>query len=422
MRIAIVATGSRGDVEPYVALGKGLNKAGYSVRLITHQNFGTLVKSNGLDFWSIESNVQDIAQSKEMSERIEKGSFLSVMAQMKKEAERGAINMAETGLDACKDADLILAGVGGLYVGIDLAEKFNLPLVQAYYIPFLPTKAYPSFLFAKLPSLGGYANRLSHHIVRQIMWQSFKSADKKARKILGLPNAPFWGPYKNKRLKDSLVLYGVSPQVIEPAADAGTNVCTTGHWFLEPEPDWQPPQELVDFIEAGPAPVYVGFGSMSSKNPKQTTDLILEAFKETKQRAIMLSGWGGLDKKGLPDSVFMVDSVPFSWLFPRMAAVVHHGGAGTTALGLRAGVPSIIIPFFADQPFWGSKVAKLGAGPKPIPRRKLTAKRLAESIEMALTDQTLRQNAAKIGSAIRSENGVKCAVELIQKYAPKLAD
>jgi UDP:flavonoid glycosyltransferase YjiC (YdhE family) len=161
---------------------------------------------------------------------------------------------------------------------------------------------------------------------------------------------------------------------------------------------------------------------MSSKNPKQTTDLILEAFKETKQRAILLSGWGGLDKKGLPDSVFMVDSVPFSWLFPRMAAVIHHGGAGTTALGLRAGVPSIIIPFFADQPLWGSKVAKLGAGPKPIPRRKLTAKRLAESIEMALTDQTLRQNAAKIGSAIRSENGVKCAVELIQKYAPKLAD
>jgi sterol 3beta-glucosyltransferase len=417
MRIAIVAPGSRGDVEPYVALSKGLKKAGYLVRLITHQNFDSLVKSHGLDFWPIESNVQDIVQSKEMSERLEKGNFLSIMAQMKKEAERGALNMAQAGLNACKDADMILAGIGGLYPGLALAEKFNLPFQQAYYIPFIPTKTYPSFLFPNLPTwMGGHTNKFSHHLVRQIMWQSFKTADKHIRKqVLKLPNAPFFGPYKSNRLNQNPVLYGFSPSVIPPATDLDTKTHVTGYWFLEPTNDWKPPQELVDFIEADSPPIYVGFGSMSSRKPEQTTDIVLQALKQTNQRAVMLSGWGALKKTELPKSVFMIDSVPFSWLFPRMAAVIHHGGAGTTSLGLKAGIPSIIIPFFADQPFWGHQVTKLGAGPKPIPIKKLTAKHLANAIQKALSDQTMRQNAANIGAKIQSENGVTCAVEIIQK-------
>lgn len=417
MRIVIVSPGSRGDVEPYVGLGEGLKEAGHSVRLITHQNFESLIKSHGLEFWPVESNVQNIAQSEEMSERLEKGNFLSVMSQMKKEAERGAVDLAEVGLEACRDADMVLAGVGGLYVGLGLAEKFDLPFLQAYYVPFLPTEAYPSFLFPKLPSwMGGYANRFSHHLVRQIMWQSFRSADKRVRKqVLNLPTAPFWGPYKIDRLHHNPILYGFSPSVIPQAADLDANIIVTGYWFLEPATDWNPPRELVEFIQADSPPIYIGFGSMSNRKPEQTADLVLRALEQTKQRAVMLSGWSGLRKKDLPDSVLMIDSVPFSWLFPRMAAVIHHGGAGTTALGLRAGVPSIIIPFFADQPFWGYHVAKLGVGPEPIPRRKLTSERLARAIQRVLTDQAMRQNATKIGSRIQSENGVRNAVVIIQQ-------
>jgi UDP:flavonoid glycosyltransferase YjiC (YdhE family) len=154
---------------------------------------------------------------------------------------------------------------------------------------------------------------------------------------------------------------------------------------------------------------------MSNRKPEETADLILQALARTHQRAIILSGWGGMHKADWPDSVFVLDSVPFAWLFPRVAAVVHHGGAGTTAAGLRAGVPSVVIPFFADQPFWGRRVAELGVGPAPIPRRKLTVERLAQAIESALSDQAMRQRAASLGSRIRAEDGVGCAVGIVRQ-------
>ena len=417
MRIAIVASGSRGDVEPYIALGKGLKEAGHVVRLVTHQNFDMLVNSHGVEFWPVEGNVQDIAQSSEMRGLLEKGNFLAVMSQMAKEAQRGALALAEGGLAACRGMDLVLAGIGGLFTGLSLAEKFGLPFLQAYYIPFTPTRAYPSFLFPKLPSwLGGSLNRLSYHLARQIMWQSFRSADRLARqKVLGLPAAPFWGPYNSDRAHGYPILYGYSPAVIPPPPDWGDVVHVTGYWFLDPQADWTPPSALVEFLQAGPPPVYVGFGSMSNRNPEEAADLILQALARARQRAIMLSGWSGLHKAELPDSVFMLESIPFSWLFPRVAAVVHHGGAGTTAAGLRAGVPSVVIPFFGDQPFWGQRVAELGVGPEPIPRKKLTVERLARAIQEAVTDQTMRRRAAELGSKIRAEDGIARAVAVVRQ-------
>lgn len=157
---------------------------------------------------------------------------------------------------------------------------------------------------------------------------------------------------------------------------------------------------------------------MSSRKPEQTADLVLQALAQAKQRAIILSGWGGLRKEAVPDTVFVVEEVPFSWLFPRVAAVVHHGGAGTTSAALWAGVPSIVIPFFGDQPFWGQRIAELGVGPAPIPRRRLTAERLAQSIQDALTDQTMRQRAAHLGSIIRAEDGIAQAVAIVQQIEP----
>jgi sterol 3beta-glucosyltransferase len=239
MRIAIVAPGSRGDVEPYIALGKGLETAGHVVRLLTHQNFETLVNSHGLEFWPIESNVQDIAQSEEMRGRLEKGNFLAVMSQMAKEAKRGAIHLAEGGLAACQGMDTVLAGIGGLFVGLSLAEKFELPFLQAYYIPFTPTRDFPSFPFSQLPSwFGGSVNRLSYHRTRQIIWQSFRSADRLARqKVLGLPAAPFWGPYNTDRVHHRPILYGFSPSVIPQPSDWDDSIHVTDYWFLDPPAD-----------------------------------------------------------------------------------------------------------------------------------------------------------------------------------------
>ncbi len=417
MRIAIIAPGSRGDVQPYIALGKGLQEAGHVVRLVTHVDFEELVNSHGVEFWPVKGSVQAIAQSQEMRARLATGNFLAVMSQMAKEAQRGARVLAEGGLAACQGMELVLAGIGGLFVGLALAEKLDLALLQAYYIPFTPTRAYPSFLLPRLPSWpGGSLNRLSYHLARQILWQGFRSADKLARReVLGLPPAPFWGPHNADRVHDLPILYGFSPSVIPKAPDWEEDVHVTGYWFLDPAADWTPPAALMEFLQAGPPPVYVGFGSMSNRNPEETTDLVLQALTRSKQRGIMLSGWGGLHKAELPDTVFMLDSAPFSWLFPRVAAVVHHGGAGTTSAGLRAGVPSVVIPFFGDQPYWGQRVAELGVGTEPIPQRKLTVERLVQAIHQAVTDPAMRQRAAKLGSKIQAEDGVARAVAVIEQ-------
>jgi UDP:flavonoid glycosyltransferase YjiC (YdhE family) len=210
------------------------------------------------------------------------------------------------------------------------------------------------------------------------------------------------------------VLYGYSPAVIPKPPDWGEDTHVTGYWFLDPVEAWTPPAALVEFLEAGPPPVFVGFGSMSSRKPEETTALIVDALDRAGQRAILLSGWGGLEGARVPDTVFVVDAVPYSWLFPRVAAVVHHGGAGTTSAGLRAGVPSLVIPFFGDQPFWGRRVAALGVGPEPVPRRRLTAERLARALREAVTDEGMRQRAAELGARIRTEDGVGRAVAVLE--------
>jgi UDP:flavonoid glycosyltransferase YjiC (YdhE family) len=181
-----------------------------------------------------------------------------------------------------------------------------------------------------------------------------------------------------------------------------------------------PPAPLVEFLDSGPPPVYVGFGSMSSRNPAETADLVLEAVARTQQRAIIHAGWGGLQRADLPGSVMMVDGVPFSWLFPRVAAVVHHGGAGTTGLALHAGVPAIVVPFTVDQPFWGSRVAALGVGPTPIPRKRLTQERLADALRSTVADEAMRARAVALGVQIRAEDGVAAAVDIFGRFASKL--
>jgi sterol 3beta-glucosyltransferase len=416
MRIAIIALGSRGDVQPYIALGKGLKAAGHLVQLVTHENFETLVCSHGLEFWSVRGDVQAIMETPEMRDLIEKGNFFAITARTGKAAQQAAIDWAQDGLAACQGMDLLIAGVGGLYVALSLAEKLNIPFLPAYVFPFTPTTAFPAILLPQfLSRLGGAFNRLSHHLFRQIMWQGFQAADRLARQqVLNIPPAPFWGSYDSAKLREYPTLYGFSPSVIPQPSD-WHNTQVTGYWVLDEAPDWTPPAALENFLQAGTPPVYIGFGSMGSRKPEQTADLVLQAIELTGQRAILQSGWGGLSKTNLPKTVLIVDSIPHTWLFSRVAAVVHHGGAGTTAAGLRAGVPTIVIPFFGDQPFWGQRVAELGVGTQPIPRKQLTAKRLATAIHQAVTDRSMQQRAVNLGAKIRAEDGIANVVAIIQE-------
>ncbi len=414
MNIAIIALGSQGDVQPYIALGKGLSEAGHAVRLVTHENFEKPVRAHGLEFHAMPGNVQEFLETPEMRALTEKGNFIAITARAARESQRVTLLWARAGLEACRGAELIVAGVGGMYVGFSIAQKLDLPMVQAHVFPFTPTGDFPGVLFPQaITRLGRGVNRASHELIRQVMWQGSRVADAMAREqVLNLPAAPFFGPYNDERLNRYPTLYGFSPSVIPPPRD-WNDARVTGYWFLESAPDWTPPADLEAFLANGPAPIYVGFGSMGSRNPAQTAELVLQALTSTGQRAVMQSGWGGLGTENLPDNVHAVSSVPHAWLFPRMAAVVHHGGAGTTAAGLRAGVPSIIVPFFGDQAFWGERVASLGVGPRAIPRKRLTADRLAQAIQRAVSDQGMRQRARDLGERIRSEDGIGNAVAAI---------
>jgi sterol 3beta-glucosyltransferase len=416
MQVTIIAGGSRGDVQPYVALGKGLKQAGHTVRILATQDFQSLITSYHLDFVKMGDGVEARAQS-QMQDIVERGNLLEILASTGRGAQQLANQMAVSGLTACQDSDLIIAGLGGLFVGLALSEKLGIPLIQAHLMPFSPTREFPSVLIP-LPNtpLLGWANGISHRLTQQMMWQMFRKADNQVRvQVLQMARASFWGPFTTLQRQTKSILYGYSPQVISPPTDWSDFIHVTGYWFLEPPAEWEPPSDLLNFLQAGSPPVYIGFGSMPSRKPEETADLVLQVLARTGQRAIFSSGWGGLKKENLAETVFMIGSIPHSWLFPKMAAVVHHGGAGTTAAGLSAGIPSIVTPFFGDQPFWGQRVYELGVGPKPIPRQRLTVESLAKAIESAVFDPTINKNAVQLGERIRAENGIAQAVAIIEQ-------
>jgi len=416
MRIAIIAFGSRGDVQPYIALGQGLVKAGHTVRLATHKDFEDFVKVHGMEFWLIRGNSQEMAESQETRDVLAKANFIAKLRSIQIAGLRLINKYLEDGLAASQGMDLLIAGSIGMIAAVPAAEKNHLPLLQAHVFPMTPTRAFPNVMLPpSLSNLGGAFNLIASHLFLQVGWLGARPMFNRARKkILDLPSAPFIWQSEFSHPKGFPVLYGFSPSVIPAPADWSADDHITGYWLLDPPADWTPPPDLLDFLKAGPPPVYIGFGSMGSRKPAETTDLVLQALAKTGQRAILLSGWGGMQKMDFPDSVYMVDSIPHAWLFSQVAAVVHHGGASTTAAGLRGGVPSIVIPFLGDQPFWGRRVQDLGVGPAPIPRSKLTVDRLAQAIEEAVTNTAMRQRAAELGAKIQAEDGIANAVKIIE--------
>ncbi|MFV9507210.1 MAG: glycosyltransferase [Oscillochloridaceae bacterium umkhey_bin13] len=417
MKIVMFALGSRGDVQPYVALGVGLRAAGHHVFLLAAPDFSDLVQSHGLEFVAVGGNHEAIAQ--ELQHLIEQGRTRKVFAEQARIAEEQAHTAAAHGLAAAHDADLIIAGIGGLFIAYALAEKLGVPLVQAHLVPFTPTRAFASVLAPPLPRtpLARWTNALSHQVAEQMLWQMFRSADARARtQVLGLPPAPFWGPFG--RLRNARpILYGYSAHTLPRPSDWADTIHITGYWFLEPPADWVPPADLVRFLEDGPPPVYIGFGSMPSSRPEEAAAMVVQALTRSGQRGLLYGGWGGLRPERLPAHVHLTGAVPHHWLFPQMAAVVHHGGVGTTAAGLAAGVPSIVTPFFGDQPFWAKRVYELGVGPRPIARRQLSVDVLAEAIRVATTDLTMQSRAADVGVRIRAEDGVARAVAVIEQHS-----
>jgi UDP:flavonoid glycosyltransferase YjiC (YdhE family) len=205
-------------------------------------------------------------------------------------------------------------------------------------------------------------------------------------------------------------LYGFSPTVVPKPADWGPEVDVTGYWVLDREPGWRPPPALEAFLAGGPPPICVGFGSMPSPDPAALAREVVGALARAGQRGLLLSGWGALGDVELPETVFALESAPHDWLYPRVSAVVHHGGAGTTSAALRAGRPSMVVPFMADQWFWGERIRRLSAGPKWFPRRKLDAERFGAALRDLVENPRWREGAHHAANALAAEDGVARAI------------
>lgn len=415
MRISILTTGSRGDVQPYIALGLGLKHAGHDVTLATHNIFADWITGNGLDFASVNGNPQEILNNELGQSWLETGqnplSFIRKLITLTKPL---VYQMAADFMSACENADLILYQVFASLSAVSIADVLNVPAYPAYLQPVHATSAYPNVMAITQLPLGGLYNQLSHKIGEQIFWQPMRPVVNQWRKdAFGLPPFSWAGPFPELHKSQIFCLYGFSPTVLPKPKDWPDAAHVTGYWFLENHQTWQPPDDLIDFLDAGTPPVYIGFGSMTHRSPEEVTNIALAALNKAGQRGLLLTGWGGLSNADLPDHIFKIESAPHDWLFPRMSAVIHHGGAGTTAAGLRAGIPSIVVPFFGDQPFWGWRVHQLGVGPKPIPKKQLSSERLTNAIVEAAHSIDMRQSAARLGEHIRAENGVTQAVEAL---------
>ncbi|NUQ85697.1 MAG: glycosyltransferase family 1 protein [Anaerolineales bacterium] len=402
MHITLLALGSRGDVQPYAVLGSGLKSARHQIRFITFESFAPLVAEIGLDFHPIPGDAQAVVAGGATN-------MLGLVRSFTNLAQGYARSLSDPHLG---ETDLIINQLpGGLY-GFDLAEKYNLPMMLASVIPLARTDTMPLMGFPNLP-LPGY-NRMTYSIGEKVLWQMFRSVINEWRtQTLKLPPLPRNGYFDQLGTRKFPILNGFSEHVVLRPADWNEHIHITGYWFAE-EKRWDPPKGLLGFLDAGKPPVFIGFGSMPVKNPRRTTEIILEALERSGQRGILHSGWGGLGEISLPDTVFKIDYAPYNWLFPRMSMIFHHGGSGTTAYALRSGVPSCVIPFVFDQFYWGQRIAKLGVGPTPIPFKKMTAKKLQQAIEGGTRTSEIRRRAAEIGKKVRSENGVRATINLIE--------
>lgn len=423
MKITILTLGSRGDVQPYAALGVGLLQAGHQVRIATSPIFESWLRSYGLDFVPIHANPQELMSSETGQKMLESGNAVNLILWMKKTFGPAFETIL---IDAWAASQGTEALIGSIMVpGCEgIAEALDIPFYLASVIPISATSAFPTVLMPEIPWLGGLYNRSSYLLMRQVQWQASRSmVNQWRRSTLGLPGiAPWQDPWGRIEHQKYPILYGYSSAVIPRPRDWAETAHVTGYWFLDKPPDFSPPAELVDFLAADKPPIYIGFGSMTNRDPAQVAEIVLGALKKSGQRGILLTGWGGIAQTDLPDSVFKLESIPHDWLFPQMAAVVHHGGAGTTAAGLRAGVPSIVVPFFADQPFWGKQLAHLGVGTKPIPRKELSMTTLAAAIQTTVDDKTMQKRAATLGETIYAEDGVKQAVQIITSGSKRLRE
>jgi sterol 3beta-glucosyltransferase len=424
--VVILASGTRGDVQPFLALALGLRRAGVPVVIAAAPRFQAFVEERGITFAPLEGNPSDLmaGASGSMATSVSGGAMRGIVSTSRflRTAQPEYRRMLDSAAAACRPARAVLAGISSTW-GFCIAEALNVPGVLCMLQPFGRTSAFPSALLPVRLSLGRPYNRVSYRVVEQAMWLPWRrTTNTWRRRTLGLRSVPFNGPWKAMYAAGFPCIYGFSPEVVPPPLDWPASHVATGYWFLDEKPGWAPRPALERFVASGNPPLYVGFGSMGAGPGGSIFRALEPALEMSGLRAVVsarsLLGVGSRLPRWPPSTasasrIFLADDAPHSWLFPRVTAVMHHGGAGTTAEGLRAGVPSIILPVAADQYFWAERLARLGVGLRAVGRRGVNPGSLARLFLRAATDRAMRERARRMGERIRAEDGVARAVEAL---------
>ncbi|KAJ3268223.1 hypothetical protein HDV01_003261, partial [Terramyces sp. JEL0728] len=394
LNIVIQIVGSRGDVQPFVALGIELQKYGHRVRLATHETFRKFVTENGLEFYPLSGDPALLMAYMVKNPGLLPGldSIKDGEIQKKRDMIAGILESTwksciepdeESGLPF--EAQAIIANPPS-FGHIHCAEKLMIPLHIFFTMPWSPTAEFPHPLVKVDHSAGqiGMINKMSYSVTETLTWSGLGDLINHFRKrTLGLRGiSATQAPTLLSELKVPHT-YCWSPNLIQKPKDWGSHIDVCGFFFLDLASNYAPPADLVAFLNAGPPPVYIGFGSIVVDDPDKLTKLIFSAVEKAGVRAIVSKGWGGLGTDNVPSNIYMIGNCPHDWLFTKVSAVCHHGGAGTTATGLLKGKPTIVVPFFGDQPFWGAMIARMKVGPEPIHNKKLNADNLAEALKFA---------------------------------------
>lgn len=413
MRVLIVAPGSRGDVAPFTGLGSALRSAGHAVTIAGYAMFGGLVTASGLGFWPLpgDARLLNAARWRERGNGPVGGArLIRLVADHLRELHAGILAAARQEADV-----LLLSGIsyaGGFHIGTAL----GLPSIGLVLQPVYPTVNFPpSIMTAR--NLGRVGNLAAGQVlaglavpalarpVRELRAELGLSRVSSRQAITGLMHAGRWP-----------VFHGFSPSVVPRPADWPPGLEVTGYWWPDSPRPWTPPPELADFLAAGPPPVFAGLGSMAPGNAARLSALIAGAARQAGTRIVIQAGWAGLTRPDEPPGrSILIGDTPHDWLFPRMAAIVHHAGAGTTAAGLRAGVPAVTVPMYGDQPFWAARVTALGIGPRPIPLRRLTAPALAAALRDATTHPSYLNRARDLAARIAGEDGTVPVAEALSR-------
>lgn len=413
MKVVIMTFGSRGDVAPFIGLGVRLKAAGHDVAVAAQELFADEIRVYGLEFRSIPGDIRAMLES-EHGRAVQELSGMKALRAKLQVAVACQSDLADGVVAAAQGADILLLQYLVLTHGYLVGQAMGIPCISLELFPNLATREFlPAFFGAR--SLGPWGNRAVPRVT-----QRFKTPlDPGVRDFQRRLSLPVTGlPGVNRALFSDIrvpVFNGFSQAIVPRPADWRPGAEVVGYWWPERPPGWTPPAALVDFLAAGPPPVYIGFGSMGGGDGDRLSAIVSEAIRQAGVRAVVSTGWAGLRSAG--DDVFTVGDVPHDWLFPQMAAVVHHGGAGTTGATLRAGVPVVTMPVLSDQAFWAARLARIGVSPGSAPLSRITASRLAALIKEAISEPAYQQRARVVAEQVRAEDGAGQVVNALDRVA-----